>query len=293
LRDFAAIDVTPAAPATGDWFPATAMLTEPVLAGALALLCLLAFAASGRLACVREEFPTWPRRAIALVLFWAILVATVFYPTVSPGEAANVDPETLWFPALFTGHVLLCGFLFVWWWLAWPQPFLRFIRLETATPADIALGVRVGAFGWMLALATSAAVALALAGLGWDGATDPTGAVSESFEVPPLLLWLAQLPLSRKLLVVFVAMTVEEGFYRAFLQPRIGWVPASILFALSHAGYGLPTLMASVFTISLAIGWAFKRTGSLLPCIVAHGLFDAVQLLVIMPIAIDRLQRGG
>lgn len=286
-------DLTPAAPLTGDWSAVTSLLTEPVLAGGLAVLCLLALAASGRLACIREEFPSWPRRAVALALLWAILVATVFYPTVSPGEAAEVDPATMWFPALFVGHLLLCGFLLVWWRLAWPQPFLRFIRLETATPADLPLGLRVGVLGWLLALATSAVVALALSSIGWDGVVDATGAITESFEVPPLLLWLADLPLSRKLLVVFIAMTVEEGFYRGFLQPRIGWVPSSILFALSHAGYGLPTLMASVFTISLAIGWAFKRTGSLLPCIVAHGLFDAVQLLVVMPIAIDRLQHGG
>jgi len=279
-------DLTPGAPHSALGALLSSLWSEPVLAGGLGLLCLLALAASGRLMCVREEMPTWPRRIAALLLLWVILVATVFYPTVSPGDAADVSPETMWFPMLFAGHVILCAFLLVWWRLAWPQPFLRFIRLETAAPADIPLGLGVGVWGWVLALITSAMVAFALSSVGWTG----TSSSNEPFAVPPLLLWLADLPLSRKLLVVFVAMTVEEGFYRGFLQPRIGWIPSSILFALSHAGYGLPTLMASVFSISLAIGWAFKRTGSLLPCIVAHGLFDAVQLLIVMPIAIDQLR---
>lgn len=269
-------------------------LATPVLAAGLGVVCLLAFAVSGRLSCLRDEFANLPRRGAALLLLWAVLVLTVFYPTVEPGDAAAIDPETLWFPALFLTHVMLVGFLLAWWGLAYPQPLLRFIRLETATPPDLMFGLRVGLGGWGLAMATSAIVALALASTGWDGGASAGGAAAgEPFDIPPLLLWLSDLPLARKLLVVFVAMTVEEAFYRGFLQPRIGWIPSSILFALSHAGYGLPTLMMSVFTVSLALGWAFKRTGSLLPCIVAHGFFDAVQLLVIMPIAVEQMRAAA
>ena len=61
-------------------------------------------------------------------------------------------------------------------------------------------------------------------------------------------------------------------------------------FALSHGGYGLPTLTAAVFAVSLAIGWALRKRGNLVPCIVAHGIFDAVQLLVVMPIAVEHLR---
>jgi membrane protease YdiL (CAAX protease family) len=87
-------------------------------------------------------------------------------------------------------------------------------------------------------------------------------------------------------------MTVEEGFFRAFLQTRIGWIPSSILFALGHAGYGLPMMLFSVFVISLVIGWSLRRTGRLLPCIVAHGVFDAIQLLIIMPAAVKMIGQG-
>jgi membrane protease YdiL (CAAX protease family) len=46
-------------------------------------------------------------------------------------------------------------------------------------------------------------------------------------------------------------------------------------------------MIVGVFTISLVIGRAFERTGDLLPCVVAHGIFDGVQLLVILPWAVQ------
>ncbi len=264
------------------------------IAAGLGIACLIALAVSGRLVCVREEFASWPRRGLALVLLWVVLVLTVFYPTVEPGAAAAIDVDTIWFPSLFIAHVLLTAFLLVWWMLAYPQPLLRFIRLEPAAPPDLLYGLRLGLIGWGAAMATSALVLLALTVIGWTGsAAAASGSTGEPFDIPPLLLWLADLPLSRRLLVVFVAMTVEEAFYRGFLQSRIGWIPSSVLVALGHAGYGLPSLMASVLAVSLVIGWGFKRTGSLLPCIVAHGVFDGIQLLIIMPLAVEQLRAAA
>lgn len=257
---------------------------DTVVALGLALACLALLALSGRLICVREEFVTPVRGAVAALLLWGILAVAVFHPVVSPHAVAQIDPDTLPFAALFAGHALLIAFLAAWWTLAWPEPVRRFLHLETAAASELAFGLRIGLVGWLLALGVgiATAVGLQITGLG-------TG--EESFTVPPLLRWLADLPLWRKLTVVAVAMTVEEAFFRGFLQPRFGWLPASLLFALAHAGYGLPTVLASVLALSLVIGWAFRRTRSLLPCIVAHGVFDAVQLLVVMPLAIDHLQR--
>lgn len=257
------------------------------LAALLGVLTLAALAAAGRVRAWRDEFPSTARWLVGLAALLAVLILTVFYPTVEPGAAADVDPETLWFPALFAAHVVLVGFLLAWWLLGWPQPLLRFLRLETASPPDLLLGLRVGLVGWVLALAASAVVTLAMT------VATQGDAPEHLLEAPALLLWLAELPLERKLLVVGVAMTVEEGFYRAFLQPRVGWLLSSVLFALSHAGYGMPNLLASVFAVSLAIGWAFRRTGNLLACIVAHGVFDAIQLLVVMPLAVEHLRRLG
>jgi membrane protease YdiL (CAAX protease family) len=264
----------------------SAALLRPALVLLLTALTFAALAWSGRLRRMREEFPNVGRYAVGLLLLAGILAVTVFAPTVSPGEAADVDPTAMWFPTLFTGHLLLAIFLQAWWMLGWPLPLPRFLRLEGGTRADVRFGLAVGAAGWVLALLASGIVTAVLYLVGWQA--DLAG---EGLEVPPLMLWLSDLPLAHKLLVVAVAMTVEEAFYRAFLQPRIGWVPSSILFALSHAGYGMPNLMASVLVISLAIGWAFRRAGNLVPCIVAHGVFDAVQLFVVMPIAIEQLRQ--
>jgi membrane protease YdiL (CAAX protease family) len=264
-------------------------MSELVLAICLALVFLVLLGIGGRLEFLATEIPSWGRRIVALGLLWAVLVACVFYPAVAPGDAANVDPQAIWFPTLFVAHFVLCGFLVIWWILAQPLSARRFLRLEHASRADISYGLRLGALGWVAAIGASALVAAVL--LAW-GRT-PTGAedsVAQPFEIPPVLLWLVQLPVWRKLVVVAVAMTVEEAFFRAFLQTRIGWLLSSVLFALSHGGYGLPTLSASVFAVSLVIGWALRRRGSLLPCIVAHGVFDGVQLLVVMPIAVEHLR---
>ncbi len=263
-------------------------MREFALAAVLAMALLAALAALGRLRFVIEEMPTWTRRVVALLLLWAVLVACVAYPTISPGEAADVDPATVTFAALFIGHALLAGFLLLWWLLAWRLPLRRFLRLEGASRADVRFGLAVGAGGWLLALTASAVAAGILFALGYYAGSGEQPGI-QPFEIPPLLLWLIDLSVWRKLIVVAVAMTVEEAFFRAFLQTRIGWGLSSVLFALSHGGYGLPNLTASVFVVSLAIGWALRQRDNLLPCIVAHGVFDAVQLLIIMPIAVDHL----
>jgi membrane protease YdiL (CAAX protease family) len=94
---------------------------------------------------------------------------------------------------------------------------------------------------------------------------------------------MAELPVWKKLVVIAVAMTVEEAFFRAFLQPRLGLSLASVLFALSHTSYGQPFLVVGVFIVSLFFGGLFARTGSLFAPMVAHGLFNGVQLFVVLP----------
>jgi membrane protease YdiL (CAAX protease family) len=264
-------------------------MSELALATCLALAFLALLGVGGRLRFLATEIPSRRRRIAALGLLWAVLVACVFNPAVSPGDAVDVDPQTIWFPTLFVAHLVLSAFLVLWWFLAQPMSARRFLRIEHLSRADVSYGLKLGAVGWVAAIGASALVAVALLALG----RTPTGgeeSLAQPFDVPPLLLWLIHLPVWRKLIVVAVAMTVEEAFFRAFLQTRIGWLLSSVLFALSHGGYGLPTLTASVFAVSLVIGWALRRRGNLLPCIVAHGVFDGVQLLVVMPLAVEHLR---
>jgi membrane protease YdiL (CAAX protease family) len=88
-------------------------------------------------------------------------------------------------------------------------------------------------------------------------------------------------------------MTVEEAFFRSFLQKRIGLIASTILFALAHFTYGNPLLLIGVTVISLVIGITFHRTKNVLPGVIAHGVFDAIQLFVIVPFAVKMMGIGG
>ena len=81
-------------------------------------------------------------------------------------------------------------------------------------------------------------------------------------------------------------MTIEEFQFRAYLQRRLGAVPASILFLLSHAGYGEPYFFVGLIAITAVLAAAFDKTGSTVAPMLAHGTFDAVQLFVFLPLAL-------
>ena len=110
------------------------------------------------------------------------------------------------------------------------------------------------------------------------------GVMPKHAVVPPMIGWLVALPAWKKMLVVLSAMTIEEAFFRGWLQKRIGLIGSTVLFALAHAGYGQPLLLIGVSMISLVIGTAFYRTKNLIPGIIAHGIFDAMQIFVLIPI---------
>jgi len=243
----------------------------------LALLCVALLALAGRRPYV-DEFQGRVRRTVAAFLLIAILALAVFYPVTSFGKAEDVNPDTIWFPTLLMGHYLLIAFLLLWWRLRGDVGLGEFLHVSSERLLEkVRRGVAVGCGGWVITVAVTAAAAALFSLSGRSSTVD---------EVPPVMLWLAELPIGYKLIIVGVAMTVEEGFFRGFLQPRMGLVISSILFAFSHFSYGLPFMIVGVFTISLIIGRAFERAGDLLPCVVAHGIFDGVQLLVILPWAV-------
>ncbi len=243
----------------------------------LSLAAVAALALSGRRPYVDEFGRRW-RQTVAAFLLIAILAVAVFFPVTSFGEAEDIDVELLWFPSLFLGHFLLAGFLLAWWWLRRDARFGAFLHLSPSHFLDkVRHGLRIGCAGWVVTVMVTSLAA---------GATAATGKISAPSEAPPIIVWLVELPLVYRLIIVVVAMTVEEAFFRGFLQPRFGLVVSSIMFALSHFSYGLPFMIVGVFTISLVIGRTFQRSGDLLPCIVAHGVFDAVQLLVVLPWAV-------
>lgn len=100
-------------------------------------------------------------------------------------------------------------------------------------------------------------------------------------------------PLSVGLVVlsaVVVAPVAEELFFRRVLQ---GWlerrlddragsavVVSALAFALAHAGHGLAPV--PLFLFGLVLGTIARQTGSLVPCILLHGLFNAVSIGIVL-----------
>lgn len=253
-----------------------------------ALLAAAAFAwlgATGRLPRLALEFATRLRRGIALGLLFLVILLSVGLPFVSPPAAESTDFSL---PALFTGHFVLSLFLVAWWWLRRPITWGRFLFVANTKWADLAAGLRLGLRVWGFTLGIALAISLlAQLLLGDRGLPQSV----ETPELPAVMIWMVELPISAKALIVLVAMTVEEAFFRAFLQTRIGLVPSSVLFALAHASYGLPTLMVAVLIVSLLLGRDFARHQSLARCMIGHGVFDAIQLIVVVPLAVEQLQQ--
>jgi len=93
---------------------------------------------------------------------------------------------------------------------------------------------------------------------------------------------------------VIAAPLVEELFFRRILQ---GWLEkrlpeadgalaiaiSAATFALAHQGQGLA--FVPLFPLGLVLGFIARRTGSIVPCILLHALFNAVSvgLLLAMP----------
>ncbi len=210
-----------------------------------------------------------------LGLFLVVLAVAVTASALQPATAAQLDQAP--FYMLFSLHAILVVFLAGWWALSGAPNLLEFLNIRYERPTEvIAIGTAVGIGGWIFTLLATLAIVLALRGV---------GLVSEPPAPPVSIGWMAAMPIWKKSLLVLSAMTVEEFFFRSFLQKRLGLVASTILFALAHSTYGNPLFLIGVTVISLIIGITFYRTKNVVPGILAHGVFDAVQLFVIVPFA--------
>ncbi len=104
-----------------------------------------------------------------------------------------------------------------------------------------------------------------------------------------MIVWLIGQPVWVKVLIVVSAMVVEELFFRAFLQTRVGPVAATLMFTAAHGAYGQPLVLVGILVIATVLAITFSIYRNVLPCIVAHGVFDAIQMFVIIPLAMRSL----
>ncbi|MCX6775826.1 MAG: type II CAAX endopeptidase family protein [Candidatus Micrarchaeota archaeon] len=88
------------------------------------------------------------------------------------------------------------------------------------------------------------------------------------------------LPLYMAIFTFTFTPFAEEIFFRGFLLDRIGIVLSSLLFAMAHFTYGSVAEFAVAFTAGLAFAVMKRRSGSLVPAITAHALFNFVTVLI-------------
>jgi membrane protease YdiL (CAAX protease family) len=214
------------------------------------------------------------------LLLLALLVTQSAQTTVTAKQLESTP-----FYNLFAMHAVLVLFLAGWWLAAGRPPLREFFNIRHERPAEVAaIGLSVGVAGWIITIIMALIATLILRGV---------GVLEQPPEPPAMIGWMAALPVWKKALIILSAMTVEEAFFRSFLQKRVGLIASTILFALAHFTYGNPLLLIGVTTVSVVIGIAFYRTKNVLPGVIAHGVFDAIQLFVIIPFAFRMMGAGG
>jgi uncharacterized protein len=67
---------------------------------------------------------------------------------------------------------------------------------------------------------------------------------------------------------------MEETLFRGALLPRLGVLVTGILFAALHSQYALTFATLEVFVLGLGLGLLRVRSGSTLPCMVAHAGYN-------------------
>jgi membrane protease YdiL (CAAX protease family) len=163
---------------------------------------------------------------------------------------------------------------------------LAAFRLRTDRPGrELAIGLGAGAAAWAAVLAVALAAAWAIAAAGGQGLL-PTAP-------PALVAYLAAQPALLRLGVSVSAGVVEEVFFRGFLQPRLGLLLTTVLFVLAHTGYGQPLQLVGVAVLSVTYGALSRWRGNVWAAASAHALFDAVQLLIVIPAALEMLPEGA
>lgn len=256
------------------------------LLGALLVSAVLTAGLTSRTAWPRlvvEQFPGPVRRAIAVVVLTLTLAVTAILPLSRIGHPAPmIDIESMSVPELFLGHAILAGCLLAWWALAGCRPLPAFLHFRLDRPREqIKIGVVAGLGGWAVTMLVMALTG-ALLGVGADAGA--AGGVEP--EIPEMVRAIVGLSIPMRLALVCSAGFFEELFFRSFLQARGGLLLSTILFTASHASYGMPLMLVGVFTVSIVLGRVFARRGDVVPCMVAHAVFDAVQLFVILPVVV-------
>jgi membrane protease YdiL (CAAX protease family) len=233
------------------------------------------------------------RRAAALAMLAAFLWFGALQPLLQYGQPqVPFDPKNIWLPALFSVHAVLAAVVVSWWLLGYSgvraagdsASFRRQFGLTAvAVRRELGLGILVGLSTWSLVVIL---LLVFVGGLVLLGGEDVVPS-----QPPPMIPFLVGLPIWFRATVALSAGVFEELFFRGFLQPRVGVLASTALFALAHLGYGQPLMLVGITLLSLLYAVLVRWRQSIWAAIAAHAVFDAVQMLLVIPAALDLL--GG
>ncbi|MDP9325938.1 MAG: CPBP family intramembrane metalloprotease [Candidatus Dormibacteraeota bacterium] len=71
----------------------------------------------------------------------------------------------------------------------------------------------------------------------------------------------------------------EELLFRGALMPRLGNLPAALLFAVLHAQYAISLATLEILILGLVLGWLRRRAGTT-GAIIAHAGYDMILLVI-------------
>jgi membrane protease YdiL (CAAX protease family) len=229
------------------------------------------------------------RRLIGLGGLALGLAITVFAPL---GAVGAPTPELADFAAvrpwqLFAVHLVLLASTIVWYSSGYAGSGARWttqLGFGGRRPgSELALGVAVGIAAWLVVLAATFLIASLVTAVGGDGLVPD--------RPPAAVVWLVSQGVLLRIGLAVSAGVFEEVFFRGLLQPRVGLLASTGLFALAHLSYGQPFMLVGITCLSLLYGLLVRWRQSLWAAVAAHALFDLVQLLVVVPSVLERF--GG
>ena len=236
------------------------------------------------------------RRVLAATVLWLILWVGVFMPLGSLGIEQEIDFSLLSGIDLFALHLMLVFCVAIWY-------LTGFVPLEADADRgrmgwraqlglrtdsvwrEIGIGLLAGVAAWLAVIGTLLGVALIIWWLGGEDLLPQ--------KPPAMIPWIAGLPVVLRIGISLSAGFVEEVFFRGYLQPRVGLALSTALFILAHASYEQPLMLVGVGLLSVIYGLLVRWRQNIWPAIAAHALFDAVQLLLVIPAALRVLPENG
>jgi membrane protease YdiL (CAAX protease family) len=237
----------------------------------------------------------WRRLAGSLVVA-AVLYIGVFAALGQVGLPRGPLPAQIPTEMLFRLHAVLALGMLLWLLLGFagqplaglslPRVLARQLGVAPQRPlVEAGIGFGLGLLVWPLLLVCLLVIVGVLFALGGEQLLPQ--------QPPALIVWIAGLPVGLKLALALSAGLVEELFFRGFLQPRVGIGVSTLLFVLAHLSYDQPFMLFGITILSLVFAGLVWWRQNVWPAVAAHFLFDAVQLLIIIPWALRQWPQGA